>query len=558
MLFKPLYVYYRTLGPRGRAVLFQLPLSVTMLLVTALTLVLHPVLDLSATFLSSLGVHLFLLVACALVPWGRLPAQAVLVIPVLDCLAIGVTREAADQYLTVLGFLLVFPVVWLASDGRRSGVLIGVFATILSAILPPVMLGTGVDGPDFIRIVLLPIILGAVALTTSGIVNALSLQRQQLEAQSCEVRDLLAASEDRERLLQTVMDTVSVGVCAIDDQGRVSLMNHHLSSHLGRTITGVPTPEDHKELPVYGADRKHPLPIDRHPASRAARGESFTDELIWSGNGTGQRAYSATSRLIQDSRGKHRGAVLAFTDVTELVEALSAKDQFVSSVSHELRTPLTSILGYLDLALDEEDLDPEMEFYLTVAKRNGERLLHLVGDLLTIASDALTIEPRDADLTEVVRHSVQAAQPKAAAAGITLELLPRGAATGYFDPDRLGQAVDNLVSNAIKYTPSGGTVTVKVGASGNELRCEVADTGVGMNEEELDQAFTRFFRAANAHSSTIPGAGLGLAITRSIMENHRGHVALSSSPGEGTTAVLTLPAAGIDVDWNQQHISEML
>jgi len=85
---------------------------------------------------------------------------------------------------------------------------------------------------------------------------------------------------------------------------------------------------------------------------------------------------------------------------------------------------------------------------------------------------------------------------------------PHGAATGYFDPDRLGQAVDNLVSNAIKYTPSGGTVTVEVGASGNELLCKVTDTGVGMTEEELDQAFTRFFRAATAHSSTIPGAGL--------------------------------------------------
>lgn len=547
MLFKPLYVHYLKLGPRGRVVMFQLPLSVTMLLVTVLTMILRPALDLSGAFLPSLGVHLFLLAACALVPWERLPAQFVLDIPVLDCLAIGLTREASDQYLAVLGFLLVFPVVWLASGGRRSGVLIAVLATIVSAVLPPIILGTGFDGPDLIRIVLLPVILGAVALTTSAIVNALSLQRQQLEEQTCKVRDLLAASEDRERLLGTILDTVSVGVCALDAQGRISLMNHHLSSHLGRTITATPTPEDHKDLPVYGADRTHPLPMDLHPASRAARGESFTDELIWSGNGTAQRAYSATSRLIQDSRGEHRGAVLAFTDVTELVEALSAKDQFVSSVSHELRTPLTSIVGYLDLALDGEDVDPETELYLTVAKRNAERLLHLVGDLLTIASDALTIEPKHADLTEVVRHSVQAAQPKAAAGGVTLELRPHGTATGYFDPDRLGQAVDNLISNAIKYTPRGGTVTVEVSATGNELHCEVTDTGVGMTEEELDQAFTRFFRAANAHSSTIPGAGLGLAITRSILENHRGHVSLSSVPGQGTTAALALPAADMDV-----------
>lgn len=522
--------------------LFQLPLSVTMLLVIVLTTVLHPGLERSGPFLNSLLAHFLLMAACALVPWGRLPGRAVLIIPVLDCVAVGVSREAADQYLAVLGFLLVFPVVWLAADRRRSGVLLAILATILSAVLPPVILGTGFDGPDFIRIVLLPVILGAIALTAYAIANALYLQRHQLEAQGCEVRDLLAASEERERLINTVMDTVSVGVCALDANGRVILANHHFSSQLDRARTGTPTVSVDTGFPLYGPDRKHPLPSERRPGSRAARGESFTDDLIW----TDQRAYSVTCRLIRDSAGKHCGSVLAFTEVTALVEALSAKDQFVSSVSHELRTPLTSILGYLDLALAEEDVDPEFEFYLTVARRNAERLLHLVGDLLTIASGALTIEPRHADLTEVVRHSVQAAQAKARAAGIALELLPHRTAAGYFDPDRIGQALDNLISNAIKYTPHGGTVTVAVSTTGHELRCEVTDTGIGMSEEEVDQAFTRFFRAANAHSSTIPGAGLGLAITKSIVENHRGHITLSSSPGEGTTATLTLPSADVD------------
>ncbi|MEW1804780.1 ATP-binding protein [Pseudarthrobacter sp. NPDC080039] len=546
MLFEPLYDYYRKLGPRGRAVLFQLPLSTTILLVTVLTLVLNPQMDTSGAFLWSLGAHVLLLAACAVMPWGRLPGRAVLVIPVLDCIAVGVSREAADQYLSVLGFLLVFPVVWLASDRRRSSVLIAVLATILSTVLPPVLLGTGFEGPDFIRILLLPIILGAVALTAYAITSALYLQRRQLEARGAEVRELLAASEDRERLLSSVMDTVSVGVCALDAQGRPVLTNHHFSSHFEGTLTGRQLSDEPPGFVVYGPDRKHPLPPERRPGFRAARGESFTDELIWVDNGASQRAYSATCRLIRDSRGVHRGAVLAFTDVTALVEALSAKDQFVSSVSHELRTPLTSILGYMDLALDEDDLNPDLEMYLTVAKRNAERLLHLVGDLLTIASDAITINPRHADLGDVVSQSVQAAQPRAQAGGVTLELLIAGTATGHFDPDRLGQAIDNLISNAIKYTPRGGKVTVKVHATGHELRCEVTDTGVGMTEQELNQAFTRFFRAANAHSSTIPGAGLGLAITKSIMENHRGHVVLASSPGHGTTAALTLPAADME------------
>lgn len=546
MLFGQLYAHYRTLGLRGRAVLFQSPLSVTMLLVTVLTMAVDPEVTLSGAFLNTVGAHLILLAACALVPWRRLPARSVWVIPFLDCIAIGASLEAADEYLAVLSFLLVFPVVWLAADTRRSGILLAVVATILSTVLPSIILGTGFDLPDLIRIVILPVIAGAIAVTAYTIAQALSLQRRQLEEQGREVKDLLTHSEDRERLLSTVMETVGIGVCVQDDQGEVILMNHHVSSRLGKTITGALTPSDQKDFLVCGPDRKNELPTDRHPAFRAARGEAFTDVLIWAGRGTDQRAYSATCRLIHDSQGEHHGAVLAFTDVTALVEALLAKDQFVSSVSHELRTPLTSILGYLDLALNEEVVDPEIEIYLTVAKRNAERLLHLVGDLLTVASDALTIEPRHADLTEVVRDSVQAALPKATASGITVTLLPHGPAAGYFDPDRLGQAIDNLISNAIKYTPRGGNVTVTVSAIGNELQCEVADTGTGMTEDELEQAFTRFFRAAHAHSSTIPGAGLGLAITKSIIENHRGRITLSSTPGSGTTAALALPAADRD------------
>ncbi|MFJ6311315.1 sensor histidine kinase [Pseudarthrobacter oxydans] len=543
MLFESTDRYFRKLGPRGRTVVFQLPLSVTVLLVTVLVALLHPGFEWSVPFMFSLAAHLLLLAASAAVPWQRLPARAVFVIPFLDCLAIGLSRESGGQHLTVLSFLLVFPVVWLAVGLRRTGVVLAVLATILSVAVPPVILGNGFTSASFIRVVLLPVILGAIALTAFGVANGLAMQRRLLHQQEADLRDLLAASEDREQLLNTVMDTVSVGVCALDGQGQAVLVNRHLGSRLADAIGSEPTPGNVTDLPVYGVDRKHRLPPERHPRSRAARGESFTDELIWVGTGTTQRAYSVTCRLTRTSAGGNSGAVLAFTDVTALVTALSAKDEFLASVSHELRTPLTSILGYLDLALDEEGLDPGVEQCLTVAKRNARRLLTLVGDLLTIASGSLTISPRPADLNDVAATSISAAQPHAAAAGITLELESTGPATGRFDPDRLGQAIDNLVSNAIKYTPEGGTVTVRVSAAGQDLRCEVTDTGIGMTEDELAQAFTRFFRAANAHSSAIPGAGLGLAITRSIVENHRGTISLSSSRGKGTTAVLTLPDA---------------
>jgi signal transduction histidine kinase len=376
-----------------------------------------------------------------------------------------------------------------------------------------------------------------------GVAKALRLQRLKLENQEAEVRRLLAASEDREQLLGTVMDTVSVTVCALDNIGRTILTNQHQASHPAGAICAEPRSGDGPGLPVYGMDRKQPLPPERHPRTRAARGESFTDELIWIGSGTGQRAYSATCRLIRSPEGRHAGAVIALTDVTALVEALSAKDQFVASVSHELRTPLTSILGYLALALDEDGLGPDVEHCLGVAKRNAERLLTLVGDLLTTASGTVTVTARPADLADVAAQSVEAARPRAKAGGVTLNLQTDGRATRRFDADRMGQAIDNLVSNAIKYTPAGGTVTVRVSTSGEKLTCEVADTGVGMTDEDLAQAFTRFFRTAKAHSSAIPGAGLGLAITRAIIENHRGSITLTSTHGKGTTATITLPDA---------------
>jgi signal transduction histidine kinase len=542
--FLPLDKYFQGLGLRGRIVMCQLPLSVTMLLVIILAGVLHPGLLQPGPFLYTLGPHLVLLGACALMPWKRLPARAFLVIPVLDCIAIGFSRQAADEYLTVLGFLLLFPVIWLSVGRHRSGVVTAVLATVLSAVLPILVLGSGFTGPSFIRIVMVPVILGAISLTAHMVSNAVLRQRLQLERQDARLQDLLTASKKRERLVSTILDTVGVGVCAVDEQGRKILMNQQQRSQFAGTLSEDPDVPGNAEVPVYGVDRSSPLAADQHPLRRAARGEPFTEELIWIGSGISQRAYSATCRLIRDDIGRSSGAVLAFTDVTALVSALSAKDQFVATVSHELRTPLTSILGYLGLALEEKpDLSPDLAQYLAVAQRNATRLLNLVTDLLSVASDTLTINTRSADLTEVIGLSVESASPRASAAGISLRLEPAGPVTGHFDPARIGQVIDNLLSNAIKYTPDGGTVTVLARRRGHHIECQVTDTGIGMNEEEQAQAFTRFFRAEQARLTAIPGAGLGLPITKSIIENHGGTITLASIPGKGTTVTLTLPVA---------------
>jgi signal transduction histidine kinase len=230
----------------------------------------------------------------------------------------------------------------------------------------------------------------------------------------------------------------------------------------------------------------------------------------------------------------------------QLREMDRMKDQFVSSVSHELRTPLTSIVGYIELLLDEEEfdnLDDEQRQFLTIIDRNCNRLTRLVDDILFIArvdAGRLSLELQPVDLGELASMAVESARPFAGRKNQTLELdaepdLPALQA----DPTRMNQLIDNLISNAIKYTPEGGTATVVVARSGEAIHVEVRDTGVGIPPDELDKLFVRFFRAST--SGVAQGTGLGLSIVKSIVEAHRGTIDVHSAVGEGTTFLIDLP-----------------
>jgi PAS domain S-box-containing protein len=228
-----------------------------------------------------------------------------------------------------------------------------------------------------------------------------------------------------------------------------------------------------------------------------------------------------------------------------LRELDSLKDEFVSLVSHELRTPLTSIRGYLELVLDGAagSLTDEQNRFLRVVERNADRLLGLVGDLLFVAQvDAgrLPVEFDDLDLALVAAECVDGVRPAAEAKGLELIVdAPPLAARG--DRGRLDQLLGNLVSNAVKFTPDGGRVTVRVSAEAENALIEVSDTGIGVPEAELGELFTRFFRSSTATESAIPGTGLGLVIAKAIAEAHGGQIAVESWEGVGTTFKVTLP-----------------
>jgi len=225
------------------------------------------------------------------------------------------------------------------------------------------------------------------------------------------------------------------------------------------------------------------------------------------------------------------------------------KDEFIALVSHELRTPLTSICGYLELLLQDDvmaDLPSAQLNWLQVIDRNAERLLRLVEDLLLTAQASagnLALEKAELDVAAVVAQAVQAGTPVAAARGISLTCSTEPLPLTSGDRLRIGQVVDNLVSNALKFTPAGGTVEVRAYPHRSAVRIEVTDTGMGISEHEQARLFERFFRTARAQEQAIPGVGLGLSISKAIVEAHDGRISVRSAEGTGTTFFVDLPAA---------------
>lgn len=247
------------------------------------------------------------------------------------------------------------------------------------------------------------------------------------------------------------------------------------------------------------------------------------------------------------ARADAEGAQQALAEQNERLRELDRlKDEFIALVSHELRTPLTSIHGYLELVLDggAGELGPEQQRFLSVVERNTKRLMQLVGDLLFMAqveAGKLALDLEEVDLKEVLAECIEAAKPVADDTQVELvtDLAETPSMLG--DRSRLAQVLDNLISNALKFTPASGRVSVRVSHTGRDLVVEVADTGVGIPAEEQDRLFERFFRSSNATEQAIPGSGLGLTIAKTIIERHEGSIAIESAEGKGTTVRVRLP-----------------
>ncbi|MGX1160136.1 signal transduction histidine kinase [Arthrobacter sp. SLBN-100] len=537
---------FQRLGPRSQVALCQLPLTLIVAALAVATPFAWPTLLHSPLYLAGIILSGALFLGCLLVPWERLAHRPYLLIPILDFVAIGLLRNGAAPLLPGLAVLAVFPVIWLSASGMltRSSLVLSFFGPMV--IMVPTLAGRfpNLTASDITTTFLFPLMTLAVSLAIRFASVHVRLQQRELAEKDRELRELLRESREREKLLETVLDATDVGIAAVDRSGRFLVSNSRQRNFRQATHADDAVPGQGHQL-IFGQDRRTLLPPEKRPISRAIAGESFADYLVWAGEGADQRAVTTAARPLVSEDGQLTGAVVVYSDVTGWVEALAANQELVSNVTHEFKTPLNSIIGNVDLVLDDvAALPPQVAQRLLVVERNAERLLALVADLSASASAALNVHPKRTDLASLVETSIGSAQAQAELAHIHLSADVPSPLWAYADPLRIGQALDNLVSNAIKYSPDGGNVSISARSTNEWVQLSVRDTGMGISSEDRDSVFKRFFRTESVRDASIAGAGLGLSITKTIVERHGGQITCASGEGQGSTFTLTLPAQG--------------
>jgi signal transduction histidine kinase len=526
---------------RERTATLNQVLLASVVLVLAILIALGPFTGSSVIFFAGVVIVFIVTGATFVIPWNHIAYGWVAVVPAADIVAITLMQLASPS--SALGLLWIFPTMWLAGAFG----LLGLYAVIVSTAGIVSVLAALSEQQVTHATLLVPLVLIAVATTSFLNARRSDAQRTLLAKQARLLTQLLEHTRRQEQEVTEVLDAVDFGVIRVAADGKISVTN---DAH-GRLQQAMHTEDEDAAPPAFRDDGVTRLPDDELPLERALRGEAFDAQVVWFGQEPGPRqALSISARRLTDPHGSDAGAVVISRDVTTELDALRARDELVASVSHELRTPLTSILGYLDLAIEEPGIPDHVRSNLDIAERNAERLLGIVADILAASSSSsssieASIDVKDLDARDIVRASAEALEPRAAARAIEIDTSGLEEARVSADPLRLRQVVDNLLSNAIAYNRDGGTVFLGTTTDGISSWILVRDTGVGISDADRSRLFQRFYKAGTPRRA---GTGLGLAITRDIVRAHGGDLGLHSSPGAGTTFVVKLPAGSAAVD----------
>ncbi|MDQ3412175.1 MAG: response regulator [Chloroflexota bacterium] len=358
----------------------------------------------------------------------------------------------------------------------------------------------------------------------------------------------LRAVREHEAVVQAMMDSVAVGFVMVDLEGCVSIINRP-----GRELLGV----GGLDLTAAGADHVRRT-LERffvtagqiEPAAGAgAFASDVTLTAVVAPETPAARHLEVFSTPVRSRDGERLGRIFALRDITREREIDRMKNEFVAMVSHEPRTPLTSIKGYVDLLREGEagELTSHQTEFLTIVAASTDRLVALINDLLDISRiEAGKIElKRDRiDLARSIRAAAALLRPQIDAKRQRLTLdLPADPVSIVGDADRLVQVLTNLLSNAHKYTPAGQGIRITAAVQAGQVEVSVIDAGIGLSPTDQAQLFTRFYRSSHQVVQEAGGTGLGLTITRSLVELHGGAIAVRGSPGQGATFSFTLPIA---------------
>lgn len=348
------------------------------------------------------------------------------------------------------------------------------------------------------------------------------------------LKEANATTEAEKRKLMSVLSHMTDGVIATDKDGKIILINKQAESLLNvsqEEIAGTQIVELLRLSEMFELrdlmNHSDPLLLD------------FGDE-------SKEFLLEASFSVIQKEEGNFNGLITVLHDVTEQEKVEQERREFVANVSHELRTPLTSMKSYLEALEDGALHDPNIApKFLNVAQTETERMIRLVNDLLQLSkmdSKDYRLNFSTIDVTKLLNSVIDRYELVSDRDKIMFQRKISDQTTfATIDRDKLIQVLDNILSNAVKYSPEGGEITVLLKEGKKHLSISVSDEGVGIPKESLPQVFDRFYRVDKARSRKLGGTGLGLAIAKQIVLAHGGSIWIESEWNVGTTITLTLP-----------------
>lgn len=348
------------------------------------------------------------------------------------------------------------------------------------------------------------------------------------------LQEAQATTEGERRKLSSVLSYMTDGVIATDRRGRVILINEPASKMLNVSRETVIS------QPIVSL-----LNLEEDYSFDDLLNEQDSVILDYS---THDRPYvlRANFSVIQKETGFVNGLITVLHDITEQEKIEMERREFVTNVSHELRTPLTTMRSYLEALADGAWQDPDIApNFLEVTQTETERMIRLVNDLLQLSkfdSQEYNLTKKDTDFIEFFNKIIDRFEMTKSQEVTFRRKLPRYPIYVTIDQDKLTQVIDNIISNALKYSPEGGLVSFKVEEHGNTIQVSISDQGMGIPKKSLDRIFERFYRVDRARSRKMGGTGLGLAIAKELITAHGGHIWATSVEGKGTTIFFTLPA----------------